>query len=275
MSIRMIAIDLDGTLLHDDMTISAYSREVIQKAIQKGYEIVVATGRMWDSARSKVALLRLGNVPVICYTGAWIMWSETGEPILQDGLSADLASRVMLAARERGWEVTAFWDNHIYMERPNGSEAKYQKYRTQKPQYLGEAFYHPPMTVTRVVFADPSEEERGRIRAFLESRFGEEITVVYPGDDFVDVHKKGIDKASALSFLAERRGIRPEEIMAFGNTENDVPMLRYAGVSYAVANADGVAKEAAGHICASNEEDGVAKVIEELVASDWSPGISH
>ncbi len=269
MSIRMIAIDLDGTLLHDDMTISAYSREVIQKAIQKGYEIVVATGRMWDSARSKVALLRLGNVPVICYTGAWIMWSETGEPILQDGLSADLASRVMLAAKERGWEATAFWDNHIYMERPNGSEAKYQKYRTQKPQYLGEAFYHPPMTVTRVVFADPSEEERGRIRAFLESRFGEEITVVYPGDDFVDVHKKGIDKASALSFLAERRGIRPEEIMAFGNTENDVPMLRYAGVSYAVANADGVAKEAAGHICASNEEDGVAKVIEELVASDW------
>ena len=76
MSIRMIAIDLDGTLLHDDMTISAYSREVIQRAIQKGYEIVVATGRMWDSARSKVALLRLGNVPVICYTGAWIMWSE-------------------------------------------------------------------------------------------------------------------------------------------------------------------------------------------------------
>ena len=124
MSIRMIAIDLDGTLLHDDMTISAYSREVIQKAIQKGYEIVVATGRMWDSARSKVSLLRLGNVPVICYTGAWIMWSETGEPILQDGLSADLASRVMLAAKERGWEATAFWDNHIYMEKPNGSEAK-------------------------------------------------------------------------------------------------------------------------------------------------------
>lgn len=269
MSIRMIAIDLDGTLLHDDMTISAYSREVIRKTIQKGYQIVVATGRMWDSAKSKVALLHLGNVPVICYTGAWIMWSKTGEPIRQDGLPADLASRVMLSAKEMGWDATAFWDNHIYMERPNGSEAKYQKYRTQKPQYLGEAFYHPPMTVTRVVFADAREEERSRIRAFLESRFGEEITVVYPGDDFVDVHKKGIDKASALSFLAKRRGIRPEEIMAFGNTENDVPMLRYAGVSYAVANADAIAKEAAGRICASNEEDGVAKVIAELVASDW------
>lgn len=268
MSIRMIAIDLDGTLLHDDMTISDYSREVIQKAMKKGYRIVVATGRMWDSAKSKVALLHLGNVPVICYTGAWIMWSETGEPILQDGLPADLASRVMLAAKKRGWDATAFWDNHIYMEKPNGTEAKYQKYRTQKPQYLGDDFYHPPMTVTRVVFADAREEERRRIRAFLENRFGEEITVVYPGDDFVDVHRKGIDKASALSFLAEKEGVRPEEIMAFGNTENDVSMLRYAGVSYAVANADAIAKEAAGHICASNEEDGVAKVLEALVASD-------
>ena len=74
MSIRMIAIDLDGTLLHDDMTISDYSREVIQKAMKKGYQIVVATGRMWDSAKSKVARLHLGNVPVICYTGAWITW---------------------------------------------------------------------------------------------------------------------------------------------------------------------------------------------------------
>ena len=174
----------------------------------------------------------------------------------------------MLSAKEMGWDATAFWDNHIYMEKPNGTEAKYQKYRTQKPQYLGEAFYHPPMTVTRVVFADAREEERRRIRAFLESRFGEEITVVYPGDDFVDVHRKGIDKASALSFLAEKEGIQPEEIMAFGNTENDVSMLRYAGVSYAVANADAIAKEAAGHICASNEEDGVAKVLEALVASD-------
>lgn len=142
MSIRMIAIDLDGTLLHDDMTISAYSREVIQKAIQKGYEIVVATGRMWDSARSKVALLRLGNVPVICYTGAWIMWSETGEPILQDGLSADLASRVMLAARERGWErrpsgtIIFIWRSRTAARRSTRSIARRSRSTWGRPSII-------------------------------------------------------------------------------------------------------------------------------------------
>ena len=86
MSIRMIAIDLDGTLLHDDMSISEYSRQVIRRASGAGYRIVVATGRMWDSAQKKVKSLSLGNVPLICYTGAWVMMSETGEPLLQQGL---------------------------------------------------------------------------------------------------------------------------------------------------------------------------------------------
>ena len=66
MAVRLIAIDLDGTLLHDDMTISDYSRQVIKKAQSRGYEIVVATGRMWDSAKAKADTLQLGDVPLIC-----------------------------------------------------------------------------------------------------------------------------------------------------------------------------------------------------------------
>ncbi len=262
MSIRLIAIDLDGTLLHDDMTISEYSRKVIRRAMKKGYDIVVATGRMWDSAKPKVDLLDLGNVPVICYTGAWIMMSETGAPVWQDGIDPDLARAIFLEAKEKGWAATGFWGGHIYMEKPTGTEAKYQKYRTQKPIYLCEDFYHPKEKVTRIVFADPTQEGKDRIRADMEEKFAGQIDVIYPGDDFVDIHKKGINKASALSYLMKERHIAPEEVMAFGNTENDVPMLQMAGTSYAVANADEVAKQAAKFLCESNEEDGVAKVIE-------------
>ena len=265
MSIRLIAIDLDGTLLHDDMTISAYSKEIIQKALAKGYRVVVATGRMWDSAKAKVALLGLGNVPVICYTGAWIMMSETDEVVMQDGIAPTLAGNILKAGKAQGWTATAFWGNHIYMEKSDGTEAKYQKYRTQKPIFLGEDFYEPKERVTRIVFTDPTQEGRDRIRAFMENHFGEEITVVYPGDDFVDIHKKGIHKAAALSYLAKKEGFAPEEVLAFGNTENDVSMLRWAGLSYAVANADDVAKEAADRLCPSNEADGVAKTIESLL----------
>lgn len=267
MSIRMIAIDLDGTLLHDDMTISERARQVIHQAMIQGYRIVIATGRMWDSAKPKVDQLALGNVPVICYTGAWIMMSETGKPVWQDGIDPDLASAIFREGKSMGWDATGFWDGHIYMEKPNGTEAKYQKYRTQKPIYLGDEFFHPAQKVTRIVFADPDLAIRETMRKHLENTFGDQIDVIFPGDDFVDIHKKGINKAKALSYLMEQEHIRPEEVMAFGNTENDVPMLRLAGISYAVANADEIAKEAATHICASNEEDGVAEVIEKLVAS--------
>ena len=266
MSIRMIAIDLDGTLLHDDMTISAYSRSVIRRALARGFKIVVATGRMWDSAKIKVDLLDLGNVPVICYTGSWIMMSETGEPVLQQGLDPELASRILYFAKEKGWGTTIFMDDQIYMEKPDGTEIKYQKYRSKKPQFLGDQFFHPHRLVTRVIFADPVIEKRMIIRKAIEEKFGNEVDIVFPGDDFVDVHKKGVNKAQAVRYLCEKEGIGPQEILAFGNTENDVPLLRYAGHSFAVANADKVAKEAAKGICLSNEEDGVAKEIEKLLS---------
>lgn len=190
MAVRLIAIDLDGTLLHDDMTISDYSRQVIKKAQSQGYEIVVATGRMWDSAKAKADTLQLGNVPLICYTGAWIMMSETGEPVRQEGLSPDLASAILLESKKRGWNATSFMDDVIYMDKPNGTEKKYQKYRSKKPVYLGENFYHPEKLVTRIVFADPSLEKRMAIRQVVEDKFSGLVDVVFPGDDFVDVHKK-------------------------------------------------------------------------------------
>ena len=119
--------------------------------------------------------------------------------------------------------------------------------------------------VTRIVFADPSEEKRNEIRRAVEAKFGPYVDVVFPGDDFVDVHKKGVNKAEAVRFLCEKEGISTDEVMAFGNTENDVPLLKMAGLSFAVANADEVAKKAASHLCRSNEEDGVAKEIEKLL----------
>lgn len=149
------------------------------------------------------------------------------------------------------------------MEKPTGTEEKYQKYRTQKPIYLGDDFYAPKEKVTRIVFADPTQEGKDAIRKDLEEKFAGKIDVIYPGDDFVDIHKKGINKAKALQYLMKELHIQPEEVMAFGNTENDVPMLQMAGRSYAVANADDVAKQAAKELCESNEDDGVAKMIEQ------------
>ena len=88
MQIKLVAIDLDGTLLRDDMTISAYSKGVIEKIAKQGVHVVIATGRMFDSAQEKANQLGLGDIPLICYTGSWIMYSQSGKPLVQEGIDS-------------------------------------------------------------------------------------------------------------------------------------------------------------------------------------------
>lgn len=262
MKIKMAAIDLDGTLLHDDMSISDYTKDIVRQAERKGIRIVLATGRMFDSAQPKAEELGLADAPLICYTGAWIMMSRSGKPLFRDGIDISVAERILSIAKAKGWLVHTFYDDQIYLPMPSETEAKYKKYRAKAVQYLGEDFYRPVKKPTRLIFADESESVRKEIRRVIEAQFSSEVEVVFPGDDFVDVHRKGVSKGTALQKLCEMWNIAPAEIIAFGNTENDVSMLELAGVSYAVENADEAARLAAQHICESNENDGVAKVLE-------------
>ena len=266
MAIKLAAIDLDGTLLHDDMTVSAYSRAIIQQAA-RNIRIVVATGRMFDSARAKANLLELPDMPVICYTGAWVGMSVSGQMLAREGLSIPLAGRILDDARRFGWSVQSYIDDEICMPGPSETEEKYRKYRAKAPRYLGDAFYHPETAPTRLIIAEADPARRNEIRAYLNETYGEEVDMVYPGDDFLDIHKKGVSKAAALLRLCADWHIAPAEMVSFGNTENDASMLRAAGRSYAVANAEPEAKAAAKEILPyTNNEDAVAKKIAELLS---------
>lgn len=109
MKIKMAAIDLDGTLLHDDMSLSDFSKDIIRKAEHRGVRIVLATGRMFDAARPKAEELGLSDTPLICYTGAWIMMSRSGRPICQDGIDISVAEKILLTARKKRMAGTYFF----------------------------------------------------------------------------------------------------------------------------------------------------------------------
>lgn len=106
MQVKLAAIDLDGTLLRDDMTISDYSKNVIQKIAKQGVHIVIATGRMFDSAQEKANQLALGDIPLICYTGAWIMFSQSGRALIQEGITAETTKKFLLLQEKIiGWRI--------------------------------------------------------------------------------------------------------------------------------------------------------------------------
>ena len=120
--IKMLAIDLDGTLLHDDMSISPFTADILKKAWTKGIRIVFATGRMFCSARAKLLPLQLGDIPVVCYTGAWTARLESQQVISQDGISPELAGEILAFARDREWKVQTFiWHSRIHWNRNTAS----------------------------------------------------------------------------------------------------------------------------------------------------------
>lgn len=262
---KLAAIDLDGTLLHDDMTISAYSRDVIRQAAQQ-MRIVVATGRMFDSARQKTQLLGLGDVPVICYTGAWVGLAESGTVLRKEGIPAETAAQILQDGRTFGWLIQSYIEDAICLPAPSEAEACCRKYRSKEAVYLGEAFYHPETDPTRLIVVEPDARKREAIRAYLQNHYGDVVEMVHPGDFFLDIHKKGVSKGAALRALGRRWGVAPEEMISFGNTENDASMLRVTGWSCAVANAEPEAKAAAKEVLPlTNEEDGPARRLAELL----------
>ncbi len=265
MTIRLAAIDLDGTLLHDDMTVSAYTKEIIGQVAARGIRIVAATGRMFDSARTKVKLLGLPDMPVICYTGAWCGMNESGRILWQDGLSLDTARAILAEGRAQGWVMQSYIDDEIFIEKETPLEILCRRFRAKPAQMIGDDFYKPTKPPTRLIIVEPSAEKREDIRTYLEPRYGDEAELVYPGDIFLDIHKRGISKAAALSRLGAEWNIDLSEMVSFGNTENDVSMLSATGLSFAVANAEPAAKEAAQFVLPlTNEEDAVAHKLEEL-----------
>ena len=265
MAIKLAAIDLDGTLLRDDMTVSDYTSAVVQGVAARGIRIVVATGRMFDSARAKARLLGLSDMPIICYTGAWAGMSESGTVLWKDGLSLETARAVLADGKASGWVIQSYIDDEIYIEKETALENEVRNYRAKAAKAIGEAFYRPDISPTRLIIIESDATKRGKIRDFLEEKYGDNCEMVHPGDMFLDIHKRGVSKAHALMHLSKDWHIAPSEMVSFGNTENDVSMLSLTGLSYAVGNAELPAKRAAKEVLAlTNNEDAVAHRLEEM-----------
>jgi Cof subfamily protein (haloacid dehalogenase superfamily) len=261
---KLAAIDLDGTLLHDDMKLSDYTIDVLTRIHKKGIRICFATGRMFSSARKILKVLPIGDVPLAAYTGAWIGLLQSGRVLYQDGIAADVARPILEYARKQGCIMQYFKNDIPYMAFSSALEKEYAPYRIQKTVYLGEKFYTPKEPVTRIIMVEKNHERKDALRAYIEDHFGDHVTVVYPGDDFLDIHKKEVSKARAVEKIASPWSIRPEEMIAFGNTENDLSLFHYVGHSFAVANADPIALKAADEIIESNNDDGVAHTLEKM-----------
>lgn len=270
MQYRMIATDLDDTLLNGDSEISARNKEAILSAVARGVRFVIATGRMFKTSMPYIEDLGLdGDCPLINYHGALIKRSKSGEIIFHKPLGNNLAVAVAEEAERQDCHVSLFIDDNLYIS----GESEYSRYYQSLAKIDLEEVGKLSLYLKKNGF-DPSKMSiirwDGRIdeiEAGLKGSFGKKLSILQSRPYFLEITDQQATKGQTLRWLAEQEGIGAEEIIAFGDGHNDLDMLKYAGLGVAVANARSEVLAAADLVTSSNEKDGVAEVIEKYILS--------
>ncbi len=259
---RLVASDLDGTLLRGDLTVSRRSVAVLDRVIREGLRFVMVTGR---PVRWLPAVFAHTGVrgTVVCANGAVIYDPGRDEILRGTALSTDLVAEVVTALRREFPEVV--FAVEIDHGRAMVSEAEWPAITNDVRQRIVDQAELVDSPAVKVLARLP-EGEADEFRAACTRLLGGTAQVTSSSRRaMVEISAAGVTKASGLAWLAEREGIDPERIVAYGDMPNDVPMFAWAGRGVAVANAHPAVLDVADEVTASNDEDGVAVHLETLL----------
>lgn len=262
---RLVAIDLDGTLLRSDQTVSGRSKAAIAAARTAGVDVVAATARSPRSTRVLAVEAGIGGL-AICANGAIVYDLDNERVVTHTPLRATIAHRLVLGLRERFPGIVFGWEYELRF----GSEPAYEAQRDSSWWPRPEGSYPPcdplewtlPMTklLARLRSADLEH-----LLAVATELAGPDASTTLAGSAFVELAAPGIGKEIALERLATDRGLGAHEVAAFGDHLTDLGMLTWAGHGVAVANAHRAVLAAADEVTGSNDDDGVAIVLERLL----------
>lgn len=263
--IRLIAIDLDDTLLKNDLIISDRAKLAIQQAVDKGVAVTLATGRMYRSALPYAVELGL-DLPLITYQGALVKYAD-GREIHHLPIPLATAREIINYLLPYGYHVNIYIDDELYVHKdsPLGQHyANYVKVTVNPVEDLLTALTREP---TKILILE-KEKDLTKVVADLKENFKDMIEVTKSKSYFVEITHARATKGTALKKLAESIGINREQVMAIGDSLNDLDMIKYAGWGVAMDNALPEVKAAARYVTKSNEDDGVAEAIEKLVLTN-------
>lgn len=264
--IRLIAIDLDGTLLTDDKRISARNKQVLQQAKAKGIKVVLCTGRPLAAIAPFVEELGLNQAGdySITFNGGLVQKNDTGEILSKSTLPYEDIQRLIGLMQSLDLPLDVL-SEEVVLQLPTSTNyqsiyAELNKLLTFQPTALDglkkDGLYNKVVVAYHQAYLDQ------QIAKIPES-YRKDYEVIKTRSNLLEFMPKGVTKAFGVAFLADYLKLSPAEIMCIGDEENDLSMIEYAGMGVAMANAVDAVKQAADVITLSNQEDGVAKVVEK------------
>jgi Cof subfamily protein (haloacid dehalogenase superfamily) len=236
----------------------------LERTKAAGLHVVVVTGRMAQSVRRAIEPAALHD-PVICYQGAVVTDGEW-RWLRHEPIPLELAREAIAAVLEEGYPPNVYVDDELYVESETDAARNYAGFQGIQFHVVGDLLGWVSAPPTKLVCVGEPSELDG-VEARMQERFGGRLHISKSLPFFLEFAAAGVTKGSGLDFLAARMGFTKTQTIAFGDGENDIELLQWAGYGVAVENAHDRVKAIADWVCPSASEEGVAQVLEALLDS--------
>ena len=261
---KLIATDLDDTLLNDEGIISEKNKAAIQRAEAAGVKVVVASGRSYASTKQYIKEMALPNLTV-SLNGAYIQDPADDRMVASFPIDQGITQKLIKDIEPYDVHINYYFGEKVYCQGQSEQALFYSKMNNIEIDYVDSLAELSKTTQAGKLLMSDDREKLKEIKDLLQEKYGEQLNIVFSKPFFLEATDKNASKGTALLKVAEMYGIKPEEIMAIGDSENDLSMIRNAGLGIAVANAKEKIKKEADFVTLSNNESGVAYAINKFI----------
>ncbi len=260
--IKMIATDIDGTILPYNGIFSQKTKDCIKKLIEKNIKVVLVTGRMHSSATPIAAQLGL-NTPVISYQGGLVKDFE-GNTLYQRNLDSDCAKKIIQWARENNVHLNLYINDKLYVE--NDDEHIQFYIKGKFVDYTVCSFDDLDLeNINKLLAIDINDSKRVTSCMEILRKDYPNLYIVKSTPNFCEICSKEAKKSLSVEFLYNMWGLKREEVLTIGDQNNDLDLIECGGIGVAMGNATEELKDAADYITDTVENDGFVKAVEKFV----------
>ena len=267
-NIKVLALDLDGTLTNSKKEITPRTRAALDAAMAQGVTVVLASGRPTAGVSPLARELELDKKGgcILSYNGGVIIDCKTGETLYQKLLPADIVPELCAFAAEQDVAIVTYNDEGIVTERPDDEWAQREGFTNKLPMIkvpdLAKYVDYPVCKM--LITLDPAR--RDEVCEAAKKQFEGRIDLYPSSPFFIEAVPIGVAKDASLGAMLERMNLTTENLMACGDGLNDCSMISYAGIGVAMQNAEQPVKDVANYVTqADNNNDGVAEAVEKFI----------
>ena len=263
MAYKLMAVDIDGTLLNSEGNLTDETRKAIAAGVEKGLIFTISTGRPLQGVEHLNRSLNL-DLPYITYNGAMVIMGKSKEILYEQKLSSEDANRIVELAKKYNTTFVIWAENKLFVSEVNERVLKYKEISKVEPIVVNDLQELLKNGATKILWydeIDKIEQYQSRVGEYLN----DSVNFHTSRPMFLEFVDKKASKAIAMEKLGEHFGIKRSEMIAVGDGYNDLSMIEYAGLGVAMANSKDPIKEKADFVTLSNDEDGVAHVIHKFV----------